>query len=148
LMSGLDYERVVLSGIGVGIMHACLDHVMPYMHERKQFGQPVGDFQLMQGKIADMYTAMNSARAYVYAVAAACDRGQVTRQDAAACVLYASEQGMQQAVQAVQAMGGAGFLNDSPVSRIMRDAKLMEIGAGTSEIRRMLCGRELMRATA
>ncbi|MEO0361246.1 MAG: isovaleryl-CoA dehydrogenase [Pseudomonadota bacterium] len=148
LMSGLDYERVVLSGIGVGIMHACLDHVMPYMHERKQFGQPIGDFQLMQGKIADMYTAMNSARAYVYAVAAACDRGQVTRQDAAACVLYASEQGMQQAVQAVQAMGGAGFLNDSPVSRIMRDAKLMEIGAGTSEIRRMLCGRELMRATA
>ncbi|MEM7524647.1 MAG: isovaleryl-CoA dehydrogenase [Pseudomonadota bacterium] len=148
LMSGLDYERVVLSGIGVGIMHACLDHVMPYMHERKQFGQPIGDFQLMQGKIADMYTAMNSARAYVYAVAAACDRGQVTRQDAAACVLYASEEAMKQAVQAVQAMGGAGFLNDSPVSRIMRDAKLMEIGAGTSEIRRMLCGRELMKATA
>ncbi len=148
LMSGLDYERVVLSGIGVGIMHACLDHVMPYMHERKQFGKPIGDFQLMQGKIADMYTAMNSARAYVYAVAAACDRGEVTRQDAAACVLYASEQGMQQALQAVQAMGGAGFLNDSPVSRIFRDAKLMEIGAGTSEIRRMLCGRELMRATA
>ncbi|MEX2518594.1 MAG: isovaleryl-CoA dehydrogenase [Paracoccaceae bacterium] len=148
LMSGLDYERVVLSGIGVGIMHACLDHVMPYMHERKQFGQKIGDFQLMQGKIADMYTAMNSSRAYVYAVAAACDRGQVTRQDAAACVLYASEQAMQQAVQAVQAMGGAGFLNDSPVSRIMRDAKLMEIGAGTSEIRRMLCGRELMRVTA
>ncbi|MEL6793830.1 MAG: isovaleryl-CoA dehydrogenase, partial [Pseudomonadota bacterium] len=145
LMSGLDYERVVLSGIGVGIMHACLDHIMPYMHERKQFGQPIGDFQLMQGKIADMYTAMNSARAYVYAVAGACDRGEVTRQDAAACVLYASEEAMKQATQAVQAMGGAGFLNDSPVSRIMRDAKLMEIGAGTSEIRRMLCGRELMR---
>ncbi|MEM9009950.1 MAG: isovaleryl-CoA dehydrogenase [Pseudomonadota bacterium] len=147
LMSGLDYERVVLSGIGVGIMHACLDHVMPYMHERKQFGEPIGNFQLMQGKIADMYTAMNSARAYVYAVAASCDRGEVTRQDAAACVLYASEAAMQQAVQAVQAMGGAGFLNDSPVARIFRDAKLMEIGAGTSEIRRMLCGRELMRVT-
>lgn len=147
LMSGLDYERVVLSGIGVGIMHACLDEIMPYMHERKQFGEPIGNFQLMQGKIADMYTAMNSARAYVYAVAASCDRGEVTRQDAAACVLYASEQGMQQAMQAVQAMGGAGFLNDSPVSRIMRDAKLMEIGAGTSEIRRMLCGRELMKVT-
>ena len=148
LMSGLDYERVVLSGIGVGIMHACLDHVMPYMHERKQFGKPIGDFQLMQAKIADMYTAMNSSRAYVYAVAAACDRGEVTRQDAAACVLYASEQAMLQAMQAVQAFGGAGFLNDSPVSRIFRDAKLMEIGAGTSEIRRMLCGRELMKETA
>ena len=148
LMSGLDYERVVLSGLGVGLMHACLDEIMPYMHERKQFGQPIGDFQLMQGKIADMYTAMNSARAYVYSVAAACDRGEVTRQDAAACVLYASEQAMQQSVQAVQAMGGAGYLNDSPVSRIMRDAKLMEIGAGTSEIRRMLVGRELMKETA
>ena len=147
LMSGLDYERVVLSGIGVGIMHACLDHLMPYMHERKQFGQPIGDFQLMQGKIADMYASMNSSRAYVYAVAAACDRGEVTRQDAAACVLYASEQAMIQATQAVQAMGGAGYLNDSPVSRIMRDAKLMEIGAGTSEIRRMLIGRELMKVT-
>ncbi|QIK39493.1 isovaleryl-CoA dehydrogenase [Pontivivens nitratireducens] len=148
LMSGLDYERVVLSGIGVGLMHGILDHVMPYMHERKQFGQKIGDFQLMQGKIADMYTAMNTARAYLYAVAAACDRGQVTRQDAAACVLYCSEQGMMQAIQGVQAMGGAGFLNDSPLARIMRDAKLMEIGAGTSEIRRMLCGRELMKATA
>lgn len=147
LMSGLDYERVVLSGIGIGIMHACLDEVMPYMHERKQFGQPIGEFQLMQGKIADMYTAMNSARAYVYAVAQSCDRGEVTRQDAAACVLYASEQAMQQSVQAVQAMGGAGYLNDSVVSRLMRDAKLMEIGAGTSEIRRMLCGRELFNAT-
>jgi isovaleryl-CoA dehydrogenase len=148
LMSGLDYERVVLSGIGVGLMHAMLDHIMPYMHERKQFGKPIGDFQLMQGKIADMYTAMNTSRAYLYAVAAACDRGQVTRQDAAACVLYCSEQAMLQAIQAVQAMGGAGFMNDSPVSRIMRDAKLMEIGAGTSEIRRMLCGRELMKVTA
>ena len=144
LMSGLDYERVVLSGIGTGIMAACLDEVMPYMVERKQFGQPIGNFQLMQGKIADMYTAMNSARGYLYAVARACDRGEVTRQDAAACVLYASEEAMKQAHQAVQAMGGAGFLNDTAVSRIFRDAKLMEIGAGTSEIRRMLVGRELM----
>ena len=147
LMSGLDYERVVLAGIGVGIMHACLDHIMPYMHERKQFGESIGNFQLMQAKIADLYVAMNSSRAYVYAVAGACDRGEVTRQDAAACVLLSSEQAMQQAVQAVQAMGGAGFMNDSPVSRLMRDAKLMEIGAGTSEIRRMLIGRELMRST-
>jgi len=147
LMSGLDYERVVLSGIGVGLMHACLDHLMPYMHHRRQFNEKIGNFQLMQGKIADLYTAMNTARAYCYAVAAACDRGAVTRQDAAACVLYSSEKAMEQAVQAVQAMGGAGFLNDSPVSRIMRDAKLMEIGAGTSEIRRMLIGRELMKAT-
>ena len=146
LMSGLDYERVVLSGIGCGIMAACLDEVMPYMVERKQFGKSIGDFQLMQGKIADMYTAMNSSRAYVYEVAKACDRGAVTRQDAAACVLYASEQAMQVAHQAVQAMGGAGFLADAPVARIFRDAKLMEIGAGTSEIRRMLVGRELMSA--
>ncbi|MGR3503787.1 isovaleryl-CoA dehydrogenase [Pseudaestuariivita sp.] len=144
LMSGLDYERVVLSGIGTGIMAACLDVVMPYVSERKQFGQPVGSFQLMQGKIADMYTAMNSARAYVYEVAKACDRGKVTRQDAAACVLYASEEAMKVAHQAVQALGGAGFLSDSPAARIFRDAKLMEIGAGTSEIRRMLIGRELM----
>ena len=144
LMSGLDYERVVLSGIGTGIMAACLDEVMPYMVERKQFGQSIGHFQLMQGKIADMYTAMNSARAYVYEVAKACDRGEVTRQDAAACVLYASEEAMKVAHQAVQAMGGAGFLADAPVARIFRDAKLMEIGAGTSEIRRMLVGRELM----
>ena len=148
LMSGLDYERVVLSSLGVGLMHACLDEIMPYMHERKQFGESIGNFQLMQGKIADMYTAMNSSRAYLYAVAAACDRGEVTRQDAAAIVLYASESAMQQAVQAVQAMGGAGYLNDSTVSRLFRDAKLMEIGAGTSEIRRMLCGRELMKETA
>ncbi|MGY6635255.1 MAG: isovaleryl-CoA dehydrogenase [Alkalilacustris sp.] len=146
LMSGLDYERVVLAGIGTGIMAACLDAIMPYMRDRKQFGRSVGDFQLMQGKIADMYTAMNTARAYVYAVARACDQGRVTRQDAAACVLYASEQAMVQAHQAVQAMGGAGFLNDSPVARLFRDAKLMEIGAGTSEIRRMLIGREMMGA--
>ena len=146
LMSGLDYERVVLAGIGLGIMAACLDEIMPYMAERKQFGKPIGSFQLMQGKIADMYTAMNSARAYVYEVAKACDRGEVTRQDAAACCLYASEEAMKQAHQAVQAMGGAGFLNDAPVARIFRDAKLMEIGAGTSEIRRMLVGRELLGA--
>ena len=144
LMSGLDYERVVLSGVGTGIMAACMDEVMPYMVERKQFGKSIGDFQLMQGKIADMYTKMNSSRAYTYELAKACDRGEVTRQDAAACVLYASEAGMEVAHQAVQAMGGAGFLSDNPVSRIFRDAKLMEIGAGTSEIRRMLIGRELM----
>ena len=146
LMSGLDYERVVLSGIGCGIMASCLDEIMPYMVERKQFGQSIGNFQLMQGKIADMYTKLNSARAYVYEVAKACDRGEVTRQDAAACVLYASEEAMVVAHQAVQAMGGAGFMNETPVSRIFRDAKLMEIGAGTSEIRRMLIGRELMGA--
>ncbi|MEP4248527.1 isovaleryl-CoA dehydrogenase [Tateyamaria sp.] len=146
LMSGLDYERVVLAGIGLGIMAACMDEIMPYMAERKQFGQPIGSFQLMQGKIADMYTAMNSARAYVYEVAKGCDRGTVTRQDAAACCLYASEEAMKQAHQAVQAMGGAGFMNDAPVARLFRDAKLMEIGAGTSEIRRMLVGRELVTA--
>ena len=144
LMSGLDYERLVLSGIGTGIMAACLDEVLPYARERKQFGQPIGNFQLMQGKIADMYVAMNTAKAYVYEVAKACDAGKVTRQDAAGAVLYASEQAMVQAHQAVQALGGAGFLNDSTVSRLFRDAKLMEIGAGTSEIRRMLIGRELM----
>mgnify|MGYP000241731440 CR=1 FL=1 len=144
LMSGLDYERVVLAGIGLGIMAACLDVVLPYVSERKQFGQAIGTFQLMQGKIADMYTAMNSARAYVYAVAGACDRGQVTRQDAAACCLYASEQATQQALQAIQALGGNGYINDYPTGRLLRDAKLMEIGAGTSEIRRMLIGRELV----
>lgn len=148
MMSGLDYERVVLSGIGLGIMAACLDEVMPYMHNRKQFGRPIGEFQMMQEKIANMYTSLNSARAYVYAVAKACDQGKVTRQDAAACVLYASEEGMKQAHQAVQAFGGAGYLSDTPVSRLFRDAKLMEIGAGTSEIRRMLIGRELMRLSA
>ncbi|KIC18982.1 MULTISPECIES: isovaleryl-CoA dehydrogenase [unclassified Leisingera] len=144
LMSGLDYERVVLAGIGTGIMAACMDEMMPYMKERKQFGQPIGNFQLMQAKIADMYTAMNTARAYVYEVAKSCDKGTVTRQDAAACCLYASEVAMTQAHQAVQAFGGAGYLSDNPVGRIFRDAKLMEIGAGTSEIRRMLIGRELM----
>lgn len=148
LMSGLDYERVVLSGIGLGIMAACLDEVMPYVSTREQFGQPIGTFQLMQGKIADMYVSLNTARAYVYEVAKACDRGTVTRQDAAGAVLYASEQAMVQAHQAVQALGGAGFLSDSVVSRLFRDAKLMEIGAGTSEIRRMLIGRELMAAIA
>ena len=148
LMSGLDYERVVLAGIGTGIIAACLDEIMPYMVERKQFGQSIGNFQLMQGKIADMYTAMNSSRAYVYECAKACDEGRITRQDAAACCLYASEAAMTQAHQAVQAMGGAGYLSDNPVGRIFRDAKLMEIGAGTSEIRRMLIGRELMSAQA
>ncbi len=146
LMSGLDYERVVLAGIGLGIMAACLDEVMPYVASRKQFGQPIGSFQLMQGKLADMYTAMNAARAYVYEVAKSCDRGTVTRADAAACCLFASEQAMLQAHQAVQALGGAGFLADAPVARLFRDAKLMEIGAGTSEIRRMLIGREMMGA--
>ena len=146
LMSGLDYERVVLAAIGPGIMAACLDEVLPYLRDRHQFGQPIGSFQLMQGKIADMYTAMNSARAYAYEVAKACDRGDVTRQDAAACCLYASEEAMKQAHQAVQAMGGAGFLADAPVARLFRDAKLMEIGEGTSEIRRMLIGREMMGA--
>lgn len=144
LMSGLDYERLVLSGIGTGIMAACLDEVVPYLRDRRQFGQPIGNFQLMQAKLADMYVALNTARAYVYEVARTCDAGRVTRQDAAGAVLYASEQAMVQAHQAVQALGGAGFLNDSVVSRLFRDAKLMEIGAGTSEIRRMLIGRELM----
>lgn len=148
LMSGLDFERVVLAGIGLGIMAACLDEVMPYVATREQFGQPVGSFQLMQGKIADMYVALHTARAYVYEVAKTCDRGEVTRRDAAGAVLYASEQAMVQAHQAVQALGGAGFLADSVVSRLFRDAKLMEIGAGTSEIRRMLIGRELMAAMA
>jgi len=146
LMSGLDYERVVLSGIGTGIMAACLDEVVPYVQSRKQFGQPIGAFQLMQGKVADMYTALNTARAYSYEVAKACDRGNVTRADAAATVLYASEQAMVQAHQAVQALGGAGFLSGSVVERLFRDAKLMEIGAGTSEIRRMLIGREIVGA--
>jgi isovaleryl-CoA dehydrogenase len=144
LMSGLDYERVVLSGIGLGIMAACLDEVVPYVRERRQFGRRIGDFQLMQGKLADMYVGLNTSRAYVYAVAAACDRGEVTRADAAGCVLYASEQAMVQAHQAVQALGGAGFLADAVVARLFRDAKLMEIGAGTSEIRRMLLGREIV----
>ena len=145
LMSGLDFERVVLAGIGLGITAACLDEVIPYARERKQFGRPIGEFQLMQAKLADMYTSLNSARSYVYQVAKACDKGKVTRQDAAACVLYSSEEAMKQAHQAVQALGGAGYLSTSPVSRIFRDAKLMEIGAGTSEIRRMLIGREILK---
>jgi len=148
LMSGLDYERVVLSGGPLGIMAACMDVVMPYVHERKQFGQPIGEFQLMQGKIADMYTAMNSSRAYVYAVAAACDRGASTRQDAAGCVLHCSTQATQVALEAIQALGGTGYVNDTPTGRFLRDAKLYEIGAGTQEIRRMLIGRELFKETA
>jgi isovaleryl-CoA dehydrogenase len=147
LMSGLDYERVVLSGGPLGLMRASLDLVLPYVHERRQFGQPIGSFQLMQGKIADMYTATSSCRAYVYAVARACDRGQTTRMDAAACILLASEQATQVALQAIQALGGNGYINDYPAGRILRDAKLYEIGAGTSEIRRMLIGRELFAAT-
>ncbi|MEM7189257.1 MAG: acyl-CoA dehydrogenase family protein, partial [Pseudomonadota bacterium] len=143
-----DYERTVLATVGTGIMAACLDNIMPYVHEREQFGRPIGTFQLMQGKVADMYTELNASRAYIYAVAAACDRGEVTRQDAAACCLFASDRAMQQSVEAVQAMGGAGYLNDNAVGRLMRDAKLMQIGAGTQEIRRMLIGRELFEATA
>jgi isovaleryl-CoA dehydrogenase len=147
LMSGLDYERVVLAGGSLGIMRACMDLVLPYVHDRKQFGQPVGEFQLMQGKIADMYTAMNSCRAYVYAVAAACDREQTTRFDAAGCILVAAEQATWMAGQAIQALGGNGYINEYPAGRLLRDAKLYEIGAGTSEIRRMLIGRELFNAT-
>ena len=143
LMSGLDYERVVLAGGPLGLMRASLDLVLPYMHERRQFGQPVGAFQLMQGKIADMYTATSSCRAYVYAVARACDRGRTTRMDAAACILLASEQATRVALDAIQALGGNGYINDFPAGRLLRDAKLYEIGAGTSEIRRMLIGREL-----
>ena len=147
LMSGLDYERVVLAGGPLGIMRACMDLVMPYVHDRKQFGQPIGEFQLMQGKIADMYTAMNSCRAYVYAVAAACDREQTTRFDAAGCILVAAEKATWMASEAIQALGGNGYINEFPAGRLMRDAKLYEIGAGTSEIRRMLIGRELFNAT-
>ena len=146
LMSGLDYERVVLSGIGLGIMQACLDTIIPYLRERKQFGKPIGSFQLMQAKVADMYVALQSARAYVYAVAKACDTGQTTRFDAAGAVLLASESAFREAGQAVQALGGAGYTKDWPVERYLRDAKLMDIGAGTNEIRRMLIGRELIGA--
>ena len=148
LMSGLDYERVVLSGGPLGIMAACLDVVVPYVHERRQFERPIGEFQFLQGKVADMYVALNSARAYVYAVAAACDRGETTRKDAAGCILYAAEQATQQALQAIQALGGNGYINDYPTGRLLRDAKLYEIGAGTSEIRRMLIGREIFQETA
>ncbi|RNJ46129.1 acyl-CoA dehydrogenase [Mesorhizobium erdmanii] len=144
LMSGLDYERTVLAGGPIGLMAACLDVAIPYVHERKQFGQPIGEFQLVQGKLADMYTVMNAARAYVYAVAAACDRGQTTRKDAAGCVLFAAEKATQMALDAIQLLGGNGYINDYPTGRLLRDAKLYEIGAGTSEIRRWLIGREIM----
>ena len=147
LMSGLDYERVVLSGGPLGIMAACMDLVMPYVHDRKQFGQPIGEFQLMQGKIADMYTTMNFCRSYVYAVAQACDRGLTTRFDAAGCILVAAEKATWMAGEAIQALGGNGYINEFPAGRLWRDAKLYEIGAGTSEIRRMLIGRELFDAT-
>ncbi len=147
LMSGLDYERVVLSGGPLGIMQACLDVVLPYIHDRKQFGTPIGEFQLMQGKIADMYTELAACRSYVYAVAAACDRGETTRKDAAGCILYSAERATQMALQAIQALGGNGYINEFPTGRLLRDAKLYEIGAGTSEIRRMLIGRELFGET-
>ncbi|HEY8509799.1 MAG TPA: isovaleryl-CoA dehydrogenase [Steroidobacteraceae bacterium] len=146
LMSGLDYERVVLAGGPLGIMQACLDLVLPYVRERKQFGQPIGTFQLMQAKIADMYTSLNASRAYVYAVAQACDRNRTTRYDAAGCILFASERATQCALQAIQALGGNGYVNEFPAGRLLRDAKLYEIGAGTSEVRRMLIGRELFEA--
>jgi len=148
LMSGLDYERAVLAAGPIGIMQACMDVVLPYIHERKQFGQAIGEFQLMQGKIADMYTTMNAARAYVYAVAKACDRGETTRKDAAGAILYAAERATWMALEAIQVLGGNGYINDYPTGRLLRDAKLYEIGAGTSEIRRMLIGRELFRESA
>jgi len=143
LMSGLDYERAVLSGGPLGIMQACMDVVMPYVHEREQFGQPIGEFQLIQGKLADMYTKMNASKAYVYAVAKACDRDQTTRKDAAGAILYSAERATEMALDAVQILGGNGYINEYPTGRLLRDAKLYEIGAGTSEIRRMLIGREL-----
>ncbi len=148
LMSGLDYERVTLAAGPVGIMAAAMDVVVPYIHEREQFGKPIGTFQLMQGKIADMYTTMNACRAYVYAVAQGCDRGQTSRKDSAGCILYAAEKATQVALDALQCLGGNGYINDYPTGRLLRDAKLYEIGAGTSEIRRMLIGRELFNETA
>ena len=148
LMSGLDYERAVLAAGPLGIMQACMDVVLPYVHERKQFGEPIGAFQLVQAKIADMYTTMNASRAYVYAVAKACDRGETTREDAAGAILYAAEKATQCALDAIQLLGGNGYINDYPTGRLLRDAKLYEIGAGTSEIRRMLIGRELFEKTA
>ena len=148
LMSGLDYERVVLAAGPLGLMQACMDLVVPYVHERKQFGQPIGSFQLMQGKLADMYTSLNACKAYVYTVAKACDRGETTRKDAAGAILYASEKATWMALQAIQALGGNGYTNDYPAGRYLRDAKLYEIGAGTSEIRRMLIGREIFDETA
>ena len=148
LMSGLDYERVVLAAGPVGIMAAALDIVVPYVHERKQFDTPIGEFQLMQGKLADMYTTMNACRSYVYSVAAACDRGETTRKDAAGCILYAAEKATQVALESIQALGGNGYINEYATGRLLRDAKLYEIGAGTSEIRRMLIGREIFAETA
>jgi len=148
LMSGLDYERVVLSGGPIGIMAAALDLVLPYVHERKQFGQPIGTFELMQAKVADMYTALGASRAYAYAVASACDAGRVKRRDAAACILFAAESATRVALEAIQALGGNGYINDFPAGRLLRDAKLYEIGAGTQEIRRMLIGRELYETAA
>jgi isovaleryl-CoA dehydrogenase len=148
LMSGLDYERVVLSGGPLGIMQACLDAVIPYFHERRQFGRAIGEFQLMQGKLADMYTTLNACRAYVYSVARSCDRGETTRKDAAGAILYSAEAATQMALQAIQSLGGNGYINEYPTGRLLRDAKLYEIGAGTSEIRRMLIGRELFSETA
>ena len=148
LMGGLDYERVVLAGGPLGIMQSCLDIVLPYIHERKQFGQSIGEFQLIQGKLADMYTGLNAARAYVYAVAKSCDRGETTRKDAAAAILFASEKATWMALEAIQCLGGNGYINEYPTGRLLRDAKLYEIGAGTSEIRRMLIGRELFEETS
>jgi isovaleryl-CoA dehydrogenase len=147
LMSGLDYERVVLSAGPLGIMQACMDVVLPYVHERKQFGEPIGAFQLVQGKLADMYVGMNAAKAYVYAVARACDEGRTTREDAAGAILYAAEGATRMALDAIQLLGGNGYINDYPTGRLLRDAKLYEIGAGTSEIRRMLIGREIFGKT-
>ncbi|SDE57865.1 isovaleryl-CoA dehydrogenase [Rhodospira trueperi] len=148
LMSGLDYERAILAAGPLGIMDACMDVVLPYVHERKQFGQPIGEFQLMQGKLADMYTTMNAAKAYVYAVGKACDRGETTRKDAAGAILFAAEKATWMALEAIQCLGGNGYINEYPTGRLLRDAKLYEIGAGTSEIRRMLIGRELFAETA
>src|SRR5438270_5892372 len=148
LMSGLDYERAVLAAGPLGIMQACLDAVVPYVHERRQFGQPIGEFQLIQGKLADMYTSLNACKAYVYAVAKACDRGRTARKDAAGAILYAAEKATQCALDAIQILGGNGYINDYPTGRLLRDAKLYEIGAVTSEIRRMLIGREIFNETA
>ena len=147
LMSGLDYERTVLSGGPTGIMLACMDIVVPYLHERTQFGKSIGEFQLMQGKVADMYCDLNASRAYLYTVAKGCDRGEETRKDAAAVILYTAEKATQMALQAIQTLGGNGYINDYPTGRLLRDAKLYEIGAGTSEVRRMLIGRELFNET-
>jgi isovaleryl-CoA dehydrogenase len=147
LMSGLDYERVVLAAGPLGIMEACLDAVIPYVHERKQFGQAIGSFQIMQAKLADMYVTMNAAKAYVYSVAKACDRGKTTREDSAGAILYAAERATWMALEAIQCLGGNGYINDYPTGRLLRDAKLYEIGAGTSEIRRALIGRELFEKT-